>query len=177
MSASIANLLQRNEETSKTHTPIPTLAELKAAGSPGPKTMIVTCMDPRCIPEVFMNINIGEVVVSRNAGGNVRHAVRDISIMDQLFGLEELCIIHHTDCGTLSFTNDGLRSKVKANVEEKYWPEVDRIDWGANTDIVESVKGDLKWVKESPLMSDQVKKGAQGFVFDIKTGKVEKVEV
>lgn len=70
----------------------------------------------------------------RNAGGNVRHAFRDITVADQLFdsGIDELAIIHHTDCGTLSFTEEGMRTKLKTRVPETHWAEVDAMVFGAN---------------------------------------------
>ncbi len=76
-----------------------------------------------------------EVLVHRNAGGNVRHAIRDILALDLLFSLDELAIVHHTDCGTLTFTNDKVREGLKARVTNKaHWPEIDSINWGANTE-------------------------------------------
>ncbi|KAK0705954.1 carbonic anhydrase [Lasiosphaeria miniovina] len=134
-------------------------------------------MDPRCIPERYFNLGVGEVVVHRNAGGNVRHALRDIGIVEELFHVAELAIVHHTDCGTLAFTEDQVRGGVKARVAREHWADVDRITFGANADLVESVKGDVAWVRAHPLISDRLKQGCQGFVFDIKTGEIEKVNV
>ena len=91
-------------------------------------------MDPRCIPEKFFNMGVGEVGVIRNGGGNVRHALRDIIVMDQLLGLEELAIIHHTDCGTLNFTEEQMRAGLKTRVDEAHWDEVDKMVFGANAE-------------------------------------------
>ncbi|KAK3319119.1 carbonic anhydrase [Apodospora peruviana] len=172
----IEKLLERNKATSARHTPIPTLEDLAKAGSPGPKTMIVTCLDPRCVPEKFFDLDILEVLVHRNAGGNIRHALRDIIILDGVFKLDELAIVHHTDCGTLHFTEEGLHADLKATVDKAYHAEIDAMVFGANTNIEESVRGDLEWVRASPFIRDHLKHGTQGFVFDIKTGKVDKVD-
>ena len=75
-----------------------------------------------------------EVVVCRNAGGNVRHALRDINIIDTLFSLNELVVIHHTDCGTLHFSEEQVRSNVKSRVDKSYWPEIDSTVFGANAE-------------------------------------------
>jgi carbonic anhydrase len=73
-------------------------------------------------------------MVSRNAGGNIRFAVRDILLLDTKFIIDELVVVHHTDCGSLQFTNNELREGVKARVDASEWEEVERIDWGANTE-------------------------------------------
>lgn len=74
------------------------------------------------------------VMVSRNAGGNIRFAVRDILLLDTKFVVDELIVVHHTDCGSLMFTNDWMRDAVKARVGESHWDEIDQINWGANTE-------------------------------------------
>ena len=73
-------------------------------------------------------------MVSRTAGGNIRFAVRDILLLDTRFVIEELVVVHHTDCGSLMFTDDWMRTTVKARVGESYSEEIDQIDWGANTE-------------------------------------------
>ena len=72
--------------------------------------------------------------VHRNAGGNIRHALRDIIILDKVLGLKEIAIVHHTDCGTLRFTDDEMRAKLKAEIEERYWPEIDAMEMGGITE-------------------------------------------
>lgn len=94
----------------------------------------VTCCDPRCIPEKFFDLKESEVVVVRNAGGNIRHTLRDIHILDTLFSLDELAIIHHTDCGTLHFSEEQIRSAAKGWSDEKYHDEIDKTVYGANAE-------------------------------------------
>ncbi|KAL1905115.1 hypothetical protein Sste5344_009166 [Sporothrix stenoceras] len=151
----IEDLLERNKAIS--HTPLPYYEELKQVNAPGPSTLI-------------------EVGVHRNAGGNIRAALRDINIVDTLFNLREICIIHHTDCGITHVTDEGVRDHIKANTDKEHWPEIDNLDVWSNADIEASVKGDLEWVRTTPLIREELKKGTQGFVFDIKTGLLTKVE-
>jgi carbonic anhydrase len=73
-------------------------------------------------------------MVSRNAGGNIRFAVRDILLLDTRFVVDELVIVHHTDCGSTMFTSEWMRDTVKARVGESYCEEIDKINWGANTE-------------------------------------------
>ncbi|KAM7211189.1 Carbonic anhydrase [Rhypophila decipiens] len=127
MAVTIEELLQRNKSTSTHHQPLPTIYELRAAGNL-PKTMIVTCLDPRCIPEMFFNLQTSEVLVYRNAGGNIRHALRDIVVLDHIVGgLHEIAIIHHTDCGAMSITEEETLRAVKAGLDELLWEEVNKL--------------------------------------------------
>ncbi|KAK1834019.1 carbonic anhydrase [Podospora conica] len=173
MATTIADLLKRNVATSAKHIPLPHHTVL----SPIPKTMIVTCMDPRCIPEKFFDIKETEVLVARNTGGIVRNALNDIHVADALFDLDELAIIHHTDCGTLSWTEETIRSKVRAYAPEEHWAEIDRTVYGAIANLEDGVRADVEWVRAHPLITEKLKKGTQGFVFDIESGEVRKVDV
>ncbi|KAH7034515.1 uncharacterized protein B0I36DRAFT_284622 [Microdochium trichocladiopsis] len=139
-------------------------------------------MDPRCSIDKFVSLNVGSktgelVMQSRNAGGNIRFAIRDILLIDRQFGLDEVVVVHHTDCGSLTFTNKGLRDAVKERIDSAHWDEVDKIDWGANTDMAASVKGDLEWLRATPLIRDELKLNARGFLFDIQTGEAEEIKL
>jgi carbonic anhydrase len=142
-----------------------------------------------------------EVLVTRNTGGNVRNALQDIHVADGLFDLDELAIIHHTDCGTLTWTEELIRSKVKSYAPKEHWAEIDKTVYGAvaewvssifflcrgwmalltwsrnDVSLEEGVRGDVRWVRAHPLITEKLKKGTQGFVFDIESGKVRKVDV
>ncbi len=72
-----------------------------------------------------------EVVVHRNAGGNIRHAIRDVLILDMLVKLDEIAIVHHTDCGMLRFTDEQLRTTLKEQVDEEHWAEIEQMEIGA----------------------------------------------
>ncbi|KAK0614394.1 hypothetical protein B0T14DRAFT_570333 [Immersiella caudata] len=126
-------------------------SQILALASPVFRTELqVICMGPRCIPETLLDLQIGEVPTLRNAGGNFRHALRDITIMDELFGLESLLIIRHTDYGTLQFTEQWMSDRVKGRVGEKDWV------------IVESVKGDVEWVR-APVDQGEGEEGVSEF--------------
>ncbi|CCT70680.1 uncharacterized protein FFUJ_06670 [Fusarium fujikuroi IMI 58289] len=142
----------------------------------------LACVDPRCSVDKFIDFSLGVlegemVMVSRNAGGNVRFAVRDILLLDTRFVIDELVVVHHTDCGSTMFTNEWMRDTVKARVGESHWEEIDKIDWGANTDMGDSVRGDLEWLRKNQVIRDELKNTARGFLFDIKTGKAEEIRL
>lgn len=163
--------------TSRTikHTPAFYVSELLAANWEGISTMIITCLDPRCVPETFFDLKVGEVFVHRNMGGSARAALRDIVTLDTLFStsLKEICIIHHTDCGTTHVTEKTVREHVKSTTSQN----IDGMDiYTIGGSIEESVQADMAWVQNSPVLREELRKNVQGFVYDIKTGLVTRVE-
>ncbi|KAK0649908.1 carbonic anhydrase [Cercophora newfieldiana] len=137
----------------------------------------VACLDPRCNPTQFFDLDGYEAIVHRNAGGNIRHALRDVLTLDRAFELNEIAIIHHTDCGALTSTDEQIRSHIKARVDKEHWAEVDAIEWGSMVNVEESVKEDVEWFRANPLVREELKRHCQGFVLDSQTGKVQRVDV
>ncbi|KAF5980599.1 carbonate dehydratase [Fusarium coicis] len=179
MSKSVADLIAAHDPQG--FAPFPTIADVNKVTKPR-LTIVVACVVPRCSVDKFIDFNLGVpegkmVMVSRNAGGNIRFAVRDILLLDTRFVIDELVIVHHTDCGSTMFTNEWMRDTVKVRVIESYWEEIDKIDWGANTDMAESVRGDLEWLRKNEVIRDELKSTARGFLFDIKTGKAEEIKI
>ncbi|KAH7120679.1 hypothetical protein EDB81DRAFT_666654 [Dactylonectria macrodidyma] len=144
MAETVADLIAAHEP--QEFEPFPTIAAMNKASKPRltitrspTSTPVVACVDPRCSIDQFIDLDLGVsngemVMVSRNAGGNIRFAVRDILLLDTKFVVDELIIVHHTDCGSLMFTNDWMRDAVKARVDESHWDEIDKTSWGANTE-------------------------------------------
>ena len=85
----------------------------KPALPPKRKVAIVTCMDARIVPARIFGLEEGDAHVIRNAGGRTSEALRSLVISQRLLGTEAVMVIHHTDCGMLTFTNDDLHAKVK----------------------------------------------------------------
>src|ERR1700692_431553 len=83
---------------------------------PGRKVAVVTCMDARLDPARFLGLEEGDAHVIRNAGGRAADAIRSLVISEQLLGTNTVVVIHHTDCGMLTFSNDDLRTKVKQDL-------------------------------------------------------------
>ncbi|KAL7801120.1 carbonic anhydrase, partial [Trichoderma afarasin] len=168
----IADLLERNKIIAENYKPSPYHTEPGYGKNP---SLIITCNDRRCIPERFFNIQPGEVVVHRNAGGSVQHALRDIIILDEVLGLKEIAIVHHTDCGTLRFRDENVRKSLKAKTDPKHWPEIDAMYIGAITDVEQSVRDDLEWLGTTPFVRKDLVERTFGFIFDVKTGLVSPV--
>src|SRR3954470_13410030 len=79
---------------------------------PGRKVAILVCMDARIDPARALGLEEGDAHVIRNAGGRAKDAIRSLAISQELLGTREIVVIHHTDCGMLTFTNDVIREKL-----------------------------------------------------------------
>jgi len=142
---------------------------------PSKKVIVLTCMDARVEPASQLGINLGEAHVIRNAGGVAKEALRSIVISQRLLGTREVAIFHHTDCGMLTFTNEVIRNKIKSEEpgSSAVASAADSIDFLPFPDLVQSVKDDVKFVKENPLVLDGTT--VTGWTYDVKTGKVTQV--
>jgi carbonic anhydrase len=110
----------------------------------------------------------GDAHVIRNAGGRVHEAIRSLAISQQLLGTEEVVIIHHTDCGMLTFTDQQLHDKFRQqHIDSSH------IAWLSFTELEQSVKDDIAVYHSSPLLRQDVP--VRGFIYDVKTGKLNEV--
>ncbi|KAF2163186.1 hypothetical protein M409DRAFT_26629 [Zasmidium cellare ATCC 36951] len=167
---SLSDLLDRNKEYSKSHKPFPFYTKELLAGLK--RTLIVTCMDPRVIPEKFSNFEANKVPVIRCAGGRVKYAIHDILSLNTIVAIDEIVVIHHVDCGVMQVTDEAFQAEAKKRSES----EAAKLDFEGMhiADLHESVKSDVAWLRNSPLIkSDTAVKGA---IFDIVSGKLEVVE-
>src|SRR5579884_3566341 len=128
---------------------------------PGRHVAILTCMDARLDPARFLGLEEGDAHVIRNAGGRASpDAVRSLVISQQLLGTREVVVVHHTDCGMLSFTDEQLRQKLHDEL-------------GADTDmeflpfsnLEQSVRDDVAMLRSSPLLLQDAT--VRGFIYDV----------
>src|SRR5947207_3306704 len=113
---------------------------------------VLTCMDARLHPEKFLGLDLGDAHVIRNAGGRADDsALRSLIISQRLLGTTEVLVIHHTDCGMLTFTNEDLRGKLQAE-----GLDASNIDFLPFPDLAQSVRDDVGKIKGSPLIPDDV---------------------
>ena len=136
---------------------------------PGKRVAVVACMDARLIPTKALGLEEGDAHVIRNAGGLARDALRSLVISQQLLGTQEVVILHHTDCGMLTFQNEDVYAKVR----DSLGADASDIDFQPFSDLEQSVRDDIRFLKDSPLIPDDV--SIRGFVYDVKTGKVSEV--
>jgi carbonic anhydrase len=136
---------------------------------PAKRVVVLACMDARLNPYGLLGLNEGDAHVIRNAGGVVTDdEIRSISISQRLLGTEEIILIHHTDCGMLTFTDDEFRHQIQEEVGIK--PE-----WAAETfdDLDTDVRQSIARIKASPFIPR--KNNIRGFVYDVKTGRLNEV--
>ena len=131
---------------------------------------IVACMDARLDVAAVLGIKEGEAHVIRNAGGVITpDEIRSLAISQRLLGTREIVLIHHTDCGMLTFTDDQFRESIADETGLK--PE-----WAAEAfdDLGEDVRRSIKRITSSPFIphTDQVR----GFIFDVASGRLDEVK-
>ena len=137
---------------------------------PARAVAVVTCMDARLHPAKFLGLKEGDAHVVRNAGGRASDdAIRSLIISSRLLGTREFAVIHHTDCGMLTFSNDDLRGKLEAETGADA-SDIDFLPFG---DIEQSVRDDVAAIKASPFIDEDIT--VRGFVYDVKTGKLTEV--
>ena len=137
---------------------------------PSRNIAVVACMDARLDVYGILGLGQGESHVIRNAGGVVTDdEIRSLAISQRLLGTKEIILIHHTDCGMLTFTDDEFKASIQAETGIK--PE-----WAAEAfpDLDDDVRQSIKRIKNSPFIphTDAVR----GFVFDVATGKLNEVK-
>ena len=137
---------------------------------PKNKVAVLACMDARINVYAVLGIQEGESHVIRNAGGVVTaDEIRSLAISQRLLGTEEIILIHHTDCGMLTFTDDGFKKSIEDEIGIK--PE-----WAAEafTDLETNVKQSIARIKKSPFIPNT--KNVRGFIFDVATGLLNEVK-
>ncbi|MET0999130.1 MAG: carbonic anhydrase [Marmoricola sp.] len=137
---------------------------------PSRKLAVVACMDARLNVYAALGLQEGESHVIRNAGGVITDdEIRSLSISQRLLGTEEIILIHHTDCGMLTFTDDEFKRSIQDETGIK--PE-----WSAEAfpDVAEDVRQSINRIKASPFIPK--KDAVRGFVFDVATGKLDEVD-
>lgn len=136
---------------------------------PSRNLAVVACMDARLDVYRILGLKDGEAHVIRNAGGVITDdEIRSLAISQRLLGTTEIILIHHTDCGMLTFTDDDFKRGIQDEIGVK--PA-----WSAESfpDVREDVKQSITRVKNSPFVTKTT--SLRGFVFDVATGKLDEV--
>ena len=136
---------------------------------PGRKLAVVACMDARLDPAKALGLEEGDAHVIRNAGGRAADALRSLVISQRLLGTQEILVVHHTDCGMLTFDNPTLYGIC----QEQLGADASDIDFLPFNDLEQSVRDDVELIRSSPLIANDTT--VTGFVYDVKTGKIQEV--
>ena len=146
--------------------------ELHLPIKPKTKVAIVTCMDSRLHVAPALGLALGDAHILRNAGGRVTEdMLRSLVISQQQLGTREIVVLHHTDCGAQTFQNKDFQEHLKRELGV----DVSNQDFLPFQDIDESVREDMRLLKDSPLIPDDVV--ISGAVYDVDTGRVIVVEL
>ena len=137
--------------------------------APAKRIAVVACMDARLDPYEVLGLTIGDAHVIRNAGGVITDdEIRSLAISQRLLGTEEIMLIHHTDCGMLTFHDDDFKAQIEEETGIK--PQ-----WAAEAfgDLDQDVRQSLARIKSSPFIPK--KDGIRGFVYEVETGRLREV--
>lgn len=138
---------------------------------PSKHVAVLACMDARLDVYRILGLADGEAHVIRNAGGVVTDdEIRSLAISQRLLGTREIILIHHTDCGMLTFTDDGFKQQIQDETGLK--PQ-----WAAEAfqDLEEDVRQSLRRIDASPFVIKH--ESLRGFVFDVATGRLNEVRI
>jgi carbonic anhydrase len=155
---------------------------------PGRRFAILTCMDARLDPAKFAGLSEGDAHVIRNAGGRASDdAIRSLVISHKLLGTDEWFVVHHSDCGMETFTDEVMRGLLRKSLDTAKigpggWNDVgngpgsaegDFIDWLTIKDQAESVTADVARIRAHPLVPADVP--IYGYIYDVKSGRLIEV--
>ena len=136
---------------------------------PTKKLAVVACMDARMQPNRILGLEEGEAHVIRNAGGVITDdEIRSLAISQRLLGTEEIILMHHTDCGMLTFTDEDFRQALQEDVGIKppWAPE-------AFSDLEADVRQSIARIQASPFIPR--KDSVRGFIYEVETGRLREV--
>ena len=158
------NFLKANQAYVELH------GDLHLSIKPKTKVSIVTCMDSRLHVAPALGLALGDAHILRNAGGRVTEdMIRSLVISQQQMGTREIVVLHHTDCGAQTFNNEDFQEHLKCELGV----DVSGQDFLPFQDIDESVREDMKLLRECPLIPDDVI--ISGAVYDVDTGCMREV--
>src|SRR5450755_1906826 len=160
----------------------------KLALPPARQFSILTCMDARIDPAKLAGLSEGDAHVIRNAGGRASDdAIRSLVISYKLLGTREWFVIHHTDCGMLTFTNEVMRDLLSksldtASIHNGQWrdpatgggsPAAEYVEWLTIKDLAKSVVSDVTRIRSHPLVPARI--GIYGYIYNVSSGKLVEV--
>ena len=137
---------------------------------PAKKLAVLACMDARIDVHKVLGLQEGEAHVIRNAGGVATDdAIRSLVISQRLLGTEEIILIHHTDCGMLTFSDDKVKKQIEdaTGIRPAFALE-------AFSDLEQDVRQSIARITSSPFIPN--KDSVRGFIYEVETGRLREVE-
>jgi carbonic anhydrase len=156
-------LLQNNERY------VATFDQGNAPLPPARGVAVVACMDARLHVSAILGLEVGDAHIIRNAGGVISDdAIRSLVISQRLLGTKEIILIHHTDCGMVTFTDDAVKAQIKddTGIRPSFSLE-------AFPDAEDDVRQSIARIKANPFIPRR--DNVRGFVYDVTTGRLNEV--
>ena len=148
-----------------------TFTEGSLPAAPSRRLAVLTCMDARLDPAQALGLDEGDAHVIRNAGGRASDdAIRSLVISAHLLGTREFLVIHHTDCGMRTVTNQAIHERLRRELGV----DAAAIDFLPIADENVAIRQDVAAIRASPLMPNDI--AVHGFVYDVRTGRLRKAE-
>lgn len=136
---------------------------------PGKKVAVVACMDARIETGRLLGLQEGDAHVIRNAGGVVTDdVIRSLAISQRLLGTEEIVLIHHTDCGMLTFSDDAVKADIEKDTGLR-----PQFALEAFSNLEDDVRQSIRRIQNSPFIPSKDK--IRGFVYDVGSGQLDEV--
>jgi carbonic anhydrase len=136
---------------------------------PARQVAVLACMDARLDVSRVLGLAEGDAHVIRNAGGLARDGLRSLVLSQRLLGTDAIAVIHHSDCGMLTFQNEDVHAKVK----EDLGADSSEIDFMPFSDLEQSVRDDVEFLRSSPLIADGTE--IRGFVYDVNSRRLSEI--
>lgn len=138
---------------------------------PGRKVAVLACMDARLDPAKVLGLSEGDAHVIRNAGGVASEdAIRSLVISQRLLGTTDIVLIHHTDCGMVTFRDDEVKNQILADTGLRPSFALE-----AFPDAEEDVRQSIRRIRSNPFIPHR--NAVRGFVYDVRTGRLHEVTV
>jgi carbonic anhydrase len=161
--AAIDDLLARNASYAEGH------PEALLPPAPALRLAIVTCMDARLETGALLGLEEGDAHVIRNAGGVVTDdVIRSLTISQRLLGTREIMLIHHTDCGMATFTDEDLKDEIERETGTR-----PPFAMKAFSDLEANLRQSIEQVKASPFIPHRDR--VRGFVYEVESGRLREV--
>jgi carbonic anhydrase len=136
---------------------------------PAKKLAVVACMDARLDVHKILGLKEGDAHVIRNAGGVVTDdAIRSLTISQRLLGTEEIVLIHHTDCGMLTFADDDVKRQIQQETGVKPPFALEAFE-----DLEEDIRQSISRIRSSPFLL--AKDDVRGFIYEVESGRLREV--
>jgi len=143
----------------------------KLAMPPAKKLAVVACMDARLTVEEVLGLRTGDAHIIRNAGGIVTEdEIRSLIISYKLLGTREFMVINHTDCGMLTFTDEELQGKLKADTGT----DAGSLTFHSFKNLEDNVIAQVRKIKDNPFIPNDIP--VRGFIFDVHTGELKEIK-